>query len=301
MRVMRRCIDGLVLHQEPDPERADGGLVTVTDVKVGSLAAWGDVVAGDHLETIISDALCSKKLRKVLQRFLHIARDEADPTEAEELFPRLFPVAFEFRGPACREILEEGMAALHNAAHASRVRKQQQAAAVATGKLVVVKRPVRAPETCWPKRSRSHHHAVVLPTLLVREGKSPSRHQPLAPIHEPHVAASRAAARVTALRRAKSTEPRVVAREGQAADAEAPPQPQLRQSVSLPALVCSEQQEQEAPKAPRDPTWSRRHWLPENVSILQSPPTKATQPPKAVVRSLLPTTKLSAVQHSLVF
>jgi hypothetical protein len=259
--------DGLCLHREVDADRPDGGLVTVQQVTSGSLSSWADVAAGDRLEGVFTDALQEKRLRKIMEELVSVANGEvvgrAEPS---------FPLALEFRGPALREILAEGTAALHNAQkQAARARRREQRAAAYTvapdgTKVVVPRKPGRAPdEVPWPKKKHGEHrHSTVLPTLLVTEQKQKEQalYHPLAPILEARAASGRAAARVAAARRAKSVGCGAVPTKGS----------QLQTSVSLPALVPSDMAEAEAakasPKQPSSPTWSRRHWLPENVSLV---------------------------------
>jgi len=285
--------DGLQLKRELDAERPDGGLVTVQQVTEGSLAAWSDVVAGDFLEGAFTEALCKQRLRKIMKDVVGIANGEmVRDAEAH------FPVAFEFRGPACRDILAEGIAALAgNPKQAARKRRKQQAREEAAAGYSIVTRPGPKPETCWgPKKAnKAHPHSTVLPTLLVREQKQAAQVwvHPLAPFHEAQAAASRAAARVAAVR-SKSSGHYDVARE-----ATGPP---LRSSVSLPALAQNDMVEVVSPKVSSSPTWSRRHWLPENVQVAQVPPRTIIRLPRLAPRdSLAHEAKLDNIHHSLVF
>jgi hypothetical protein len=161
--------DGLVLHRELDFDRPDGGLVTVQQVRPGSLAEWNGVVVGDHIKAIFTEALCEKSTKKIMQEMMSIISLDRIPGGAEANFP----LAFDFRGPALREILAEGMAALQNANKKPDARKQKKlekrASIVGPGWEKVVKPQPQPGETQPPKSA--HPHDEVLPTLLVREKK----------------------------------------------------------------------------------------------------------------------------------
>jgi hypothetical protein len=319
--------DNLDLHREVDPDRADGGLVTVQQVSKGSLTAWADVVPGDRLEGVFTEAQSSKRLRKIMEELMSICNSSpiasATSKNKEEVKRALlqrsaetcFPVAFEFRGPACREILADGSKALHDARkHLARMQKLQAKAVGPDGvKVVVAKKPQRAPETCFSKKKKSEDphiaHATVLPTLLVREEKKPKAFcHPLAPIIEARVAASRAAARVKeeinrrdSRQRSKSSA-NLVAR---STDISPPAGRGIRPSVSLPALVPSDEvaKSRHDSGSPSSPTWSRRHWLPESVQLSQAVPRKIQVQPVVQATSSRANivTKLDTEQHELIF
>lgn len=276
-----RC-DGLCLHREKDPDRNDGGLVTVRKVSAGSRAAWSDVNKGDRLEGVFTEAMQSKKLRKIMEELVAVANGGiargADSS---------FPVAIEFRGPALKDILNDGgTAALRNLQKQQKKQLQRQRLKeieastpnAAAGAKVVLIRPARGEESKdWPKKTaNAHTHSTLLPTLLVREEpekqNSPlAQSNPLAPIHEARAAAGRAAERVAAKRRSKSC---VSLRHRRSpSDVETTqmsPGKKLRPSISLPSLVPADpavgalEKAQPSNAEPVSPTWSKPHWLPEN-------------------------------------
>jgi len=292
--------DGLVLHREVDPDRADGGLITVRKVTKGSLAAFHDVVPEDRIEDVFTEARITKKLRRIMEELVAVANAGMAREKIQfrghlvpiEFCDDSFPIAIEFRGPALKEILKEGTAALRNLQKmkqreiAKQKQREKEAAAenVDAGAKVVLVRQSRAwePEHAPPKR-KDNTHSIVLPTLLVRENQKdpPVFCHPLTPVYEARAAASRAAERVAVARRCKSV--------ANLRSRSKEPGQKLCSSVSLPSLVPADpvlaalEKGAPSPKGPCSPTFSRRHWLPEPVKVSKADTRKA---PRLSIRSL---------------
>jgi hypothetical protein len=166
--------DGLRLHREADALRPQGGIITVQQVPKESLAARNDVKVGDRLEGLFSEALGKpKKLRKLLEEASAVASGKLSRGAEDS-----FPMGLEFRGPALREIIAEGMAGLYNANKKS-MRERCRKRFIQRKQLVPER---KHGETFWPKKGNSvDAHSAVVPTLLVSEqdAKSPGLFDPI--------------------------------------------------------------------------------------------------------------------------
>jgi len=285
--------DGLLLSRTPDYDSQFGERVTVQKVTKGSRAAFFEVAPGDRIEGVCSHALATKKAKKIYEEVVSIACG-IEPEKAKSSFP----LAIEFRGPALREILDEGDKALRNAVkqmekeQKRQAKKEKIAAAFANlpqpseGAIKVFPKPPKQAADLWPAKKKKHDpspHCSVLPTLLVREGGqqdgTPAPKviiHPLAPIYEARAAAGRAAERVAAARmpKAKSTST-LVPQRGHSDEGE----PSMKASVSLPALVQAEEpeaqsSEQTGRKGADNMAWSRPHWLPKGSKVVKPAPRK---------------------------